>query len=355
MLSMADVLARSSNIGAIEIARVIGAPKLHEYVERFGFGKTTGLTVPSESAGMVRQLKKWGSTTWASVAMGHEVSVTTLQLAQACSIIANGGQLVRPVLVLKRQRPGEPERLEPREKPVQAIKPETAITMRRLMEGVNILPYGTGFRHARLKGYTSGGKTGTAMIYDFANHVYTHKYNASYMGFAPLVNPAVVVVVTLTGTTGGAGYGGVVSGPVFRAVATDALRILDVPKDLPDSLEEPRGADTADMNDLSIAGLDPNPGSELESSIPQGLDEVSKAPVQTPFFGPQLASVIPSAAVVGPKVPNFRGKMMRDVIREAALTGITVELIGHGVARAQAPDPGAVLLPGERVRVQFNR
>ena len=105
-IPMADVLAHSSNIGAIQIGLKVGEKNLLEYVHKFGFGKTTGIPLPAESSGMVRDLKHWGKTSIGSVAMGHEVSATALQLAQACAVIANGGVLVRPRLVLKRQRPG---------------------------------------------------------------------------------------------------------------------------------------------------------------------------------------------------------------------------------------------------------
>ena len=105
--------------------------------------------------------------------------------------------------------------------------------MRQMMEGVVL--FGTGKRYANLKGYSSAGKTGSAQIFDYATGHYTHSYNASFMGFAPVTNPAIVVVVTVNKTHGGsAGYGGPVAGPVFREVATEALRVLDVPKDLPE-------------------------------------------------------------------------------------------------------------------------
>ena len=145
--------------------------------------------------------------------MGQEISVTTLQLAQAAAVIANGGLLVKPRLVLKKGN-----QTVPAEQPVRVLKPETAITMRQMMEGV-VMPGGTGTR-ARLEGYTSGGKTGSAQIYDPAARHYTHTYNGSFMGFAPLTNPAMVAVVTLNGTHGTAGFGGQAAAPVFHAVLT---------------------------------------------------------------------------------------------------------------------------------------
>src|SRR4029077_4373473 len=102
IIPMAMVLARSSNIGAIEIGMRVGSDKMYEYMRRFGFGARSGIQLPAESAGKVRKLARWGTTSLASVSMGQEVSVTTLQLAQAGAVIANGGMLVRPRLVSKR-------------------------------------------------------------------------------------------------------------------------------------------------------------------------------------------------------------------------------------------------------------
>ena len=118
------------------------------------------MPLPGESPGKVCRLERWGKTSLASVSMGQEVSVTTLQLAQAASVVANGGLLVKPRLVLKRG-----DRTEPVAPPVRILKPETAITMRQMMEGVVLI--GTGSR-ARLAGYSSGGKTGSAQIFDYA-------------------------------------------------------------------------------------------------------------------------------------------------------------------------------------------
>src|SRR5690606_31425252 len=121
------------------------------------------------------------------------------------------------------------EQIEQQESPRRVIRPETAITMRRMMERVVLS--GTG-KKAYLDGYSSAGKTGSAQIFDPAAHVYTHKYNASFMGFAAVNNPALVVVVTLNGASK---FGGALAAPVFREVAGAALRLMDVPRDLPDA------------------------------------------------------------------------------------------------------------------------
>ena len=195
---MAMVLAKSSNIGAIQIGMQVGQQNMYDYVRRFGFGQKTGLTLPAESPGKLRRLANWGTTSLASISMGQEVSVTTVQLAQAGAVVANGGLLVQPRLILKRG-----DKAVPPVPPVRVIRPETAITMRQMMEGVVLHGTGTGAR--TLEGYTAGGKTGSAQIFDFATRHYTHNYNGSFLGFAPVTNPAIVVVVTVNGTHGDGG------------------------------------------------------------------------------------------------------------------------------------------------------
>ncbi len=335
-ITLADVLAKSSNIGAIQIGLKVGEKGLLEYVRRFGFGKRTGLPLPAESSGTVRDLKYWGKTSIGSVAMGHEISTTSMQLAQACSVIANGGVLVRPRLILKRQKAGGKPENEPEEPPRRILKPETAITMRQMMEGVVL--HGTG-KAARLPGYTSGGKTGSAQIFDRATKRYTHLYNGSFVGFAPVTNPSVAIAVTLNGTKL---YGGVVAAPVFKAIAVETLRLLDVPHDVPETaLPEPAAAD--DTNDVSIADL---------SQPPDDLPDAPAAPAAAaPVPAAPQATTIMVAA--GPMVPSYQGKTVRAVLEESLAAGVPVDVIGSGVARGQAPAPGSHLGPGERVRVQF--
>jgi cell division protein FtsI (penicillin-binding protein 3) len=346
-LSMEDVLARSSNIGAINIGLQVGEKNLYQYIRRFGFGKKTGLPLPGESAGMVRPLRVWEKSSIGSVAMGHEIGVTALQLAQACSVIASGGFLLKPRLRMD----------APKVDPVRVLKPQTAITMRGMMEGVVIKPYGTGHKYARLVGYTSAGKTGTAQIYDFKTRQYTHLYNASFMGFAPVTNPRIVIVVTINGTEGLSGYGGPTSAPVFREVAAAGLRVMDVPKDLPEMLPS-EGDDQADENDLAIADI----GSSIPPPLVQAGDAVAAddRPVASADNALDQRVLLARNAslkqdLAGPRVPNFQGKTVRGVIQQAAALGIPVEFTGSGVARAQAPGPGAILPLGSWVRVQFGR
>ena len=339
-MPMEMVLAKSSNIGAIQIGLKVGSSKLYEYVRRFGLGARTGIPLPAESPGMVRKLSKWRTTSLMSVSMGHEVGVTTLQLAQACSAVANGGLLVPPRLILNRGSEAVP--VVPGHR---ILKPETAITMRRMMEGVVL--NGTG-KKAKLSGYSTAGKTGSAQIFDYATGRYTHSYNASFMGFAPVTNPAIVVVVTLNGTHGTAGFGGAVAAPVFHEIAAEALRVLDVPRDLPDN--------TPDAPETQIAELDDAPVVDGPAEPPV-LEEAEAQAPDAHNAGQQPAPPVPPAppAETGPKAPNFIGLSMRSVVALAQAQGLPVVLAGTGIVRAQVPPPGAVLHGGERIRVDLAR
>jgi cell division protein FtsI (penicillin-binding protein 3) len=242
-------------------------------------------------------------------------------------------------------------------RPVRVLKPESAITMRRMMEGVVIKPYGTGHKYARILGYTSAGKTGTAQIYDFRARHYTHFYNASFMGFAPVTNPAIVVVVTINGTEGEGGYGGPTSAPVFREVAAAGLRIRDVPKDLPEMLPSP-GGDQADEDDVAIAGLGSSPippplvaANDASAAVDRPATPAGTTLDQRAF----LAQSSREDEGTGPRTPNFLGRSVREAIEESAALGVPMEFKGSGIARVQIPEPGAVLPPGRPVLVQFGR
>jgi cell division protein FtsI (penicillin-binding protein 3) len=318
---------KSSNVGAVRVGERVGEENMYEYVRRFGFGQKTGVPLPAENRGKLRPTSRWSKVSLASISIGQEISVTTLQIAQAVSVIANGGSLVRPRLILKKGGQTVPPAT-----PVRIIKPETAFTMRAMMEGVVL--NGTGTR-ARLDGYTSGGKTGSAQIFDLATKRYSHTYNGSYVGLAPLTNPRVVVAVTINGTRGEGGFGAYTAAPAFKKVATEALRVLDVPKDVLETVNPVLVAKNESLDDLA--------DSDVEAGGPNILqdDEGDDAAAQP--------------AEPGPKVPNFKGKTMRAVFAEAAEMGLTVMSDGSGIARLQSPPPGAPLRQGERIRVQFAR
>lgn len=349
VLTVSQVLEVSSNIGAIRIGMQVGNQNLYDYVTRFGFGKRTGVELPAEAPGLVRPLKRWQPTTIGSVPMGHEIGVTSVQLAQMGSVIANGGYLVHPHLLAWRQSPdGEREYVQ-RPAPVRILRPKTVEIMRGMMRKVMLPPEGTG-KLLHVAGYELAGKTGTAQIYDFAHRVYTHRYNASFMGFAPYNNPSILVVVTVNGTTGQAGFGGTAAGPVFEKVMQTALQRLGVARDAPGEIDEliakeheqelKHGKDQSEQDDVVMA----------EADGPLSSDEMKQAQ------GGELAASLAVAADTdpeAPRVPNFVGKTVKDVVTEATADGLELEMSGSGLARAQSPEPGVALFPGERIRVRF--
>lgn len=319
-LPMWGVLAKSSNIGAINIGLNVGNKRMHSYMQKFGFGDRTGIPLPGESGGKVHPVRDWTASSMGSIAMGHELMATPLQLAQAFGIIANNGVRVLPRIVKSRQRPGlnsPKEVLQPAAGELR-IKPETAIELRRMLEQVVL--EGTG-KSARLKkGYTVAGKTGTAQMVDARTGKYLHRYNASFVGFAPVANPSVVVAVTINGSYK---YGGVAAAPVFREVAATALRTLGVPKDLIE--EEPPAK--------------PEP---VKQEVPPPQLAKNQAP----------AEVEP---VTGPRVPDFQGLTRRAVLARSVAEGWQIETVGSGIARAQDPPPGAAVPTQRRIRVLFRQ
>ena len=233
----------------------------------------------------------------------------------------------------------------PVEKPERIIAPETSIKMRQMMEGVVL--HGTGTR-AVLKGYTSGGKTGSAMIFDLKSHSYTHHYNASFLGFAPVSNPQIVIVVTLEGTASGpSGFGGPVAAPVFREVATSALRMLDVPKDVP----EPVQLASSQAGSRSVSSVTPPPGQAGSPATAGDSASSHEGSLSQEGSGRRLFS----SALSGRETPDFRGMTLRAVLEESSAAGLAVEVQGSGVARDQQPPPGSPLPSYARIRVQFGR
>lgn len=333
-LDVSGVLIKSSNIGVAKISLAAGPAKLYEYLRKFGIGERTGIELPAESRGILRpqacrdsrDRNCWTPASHEYIAFGHEVSATAVQLARAVSVIANGGLLVRPHLVIAKSRPTAegreipvPVEIEP---PRRVLRAETAFNMRRIMERVVL--EGTG-RAAAIPGYSAGGKTGSAEIFEDGR--WLNRHNSSFIGFAPVANPRIVVVVTLNRTPR---LGGVTAAPVFRKVAETALRVLQVPMDRPETLPEERGRKPEE----------PAPAVLLS----KGAVEEEAAP----------AVPAPTPALIGPRVPDFRGRPLVAVLREAALLGLPVETTGRGMARAQSPPPGTILAPGMRVQVRFS-
>ncbi len=222
-LSFKQVIEESSNIGTVKVAQLLGPDTLYQYIKAFGFGSKLGVDLSGEISGLVRPVRLWSKTSITSVPMGHEVGVTALQLASAISVIANGGQLMKPYIIDSvRDTQG---RIIKQNKPVlirKVISVDTAMRIKKILTGV--IEEGTG-KLGKVLGFSAAGKTGTAQKVE-ANGGYSHsKFVASFIGFAPAEDPLLTIVV-MVDEPYPYYFGGVVAAPVFQKVAGDVIRYL---------------------------------------------------------------------------------------------------------------------------------
>jgi len=231
LMTVADVLAESSDVGSIKIGMRLGDDRFYKYIRAYGFGQQTGIELPGETRGLTKPPSRWSKVSIAAISMGQEIGITPLQLAGLISAMANDGIYVAPRIVAATTQPqGAPQRIAFH--PVsehRVLSSFTAAEMRQMMQGVVL--HGTGTR-ARLIGYSSAGKTGTGQKVDPLTHAYSHtKYVASFAGFAPVNNPAVTIAVVLDSAVG-LHQGGQVCAPIFNRIAQQVLEYLHTPHDL---------------------------------------------------------------------------------------------------------------------------
>lgn len=224
-LTATGVLAQSSNIGAVLIAERLGRQRLYDSLRRFGIGQPSGLGFPGESPGILPPVEGWGPTNFATMAFGQGLSVNAVQATSVFATIANRGVRVEPSLVEGTVAPDGTYAAAPAADRHRVVTARTAKTLSRMMETV-VSDQGTA-PMAQIPGYRVAGKTGTAERVDDACGCY-RGYTASFIGFAPADDPALVVSVTLQDPTNGR-YGGLLGGPVFKRVMSFALQNQQIP------------------------------------------------------------------------------------------------------------------------------
>lgn len=229
ILTFREVLQKSSNVGAIKIGQILGGQKIYEYINRFGFGRKTGIDLIGEVSGTVRPFDKWSAMSLGAIPIGYEISVTPLQILRAYSAIANGGYLVKPFVVSEIYSPSGNIVYKKIPETERIISEKTANTMREILKSVT--EEGGTAKTAAVDGNIVAGKTGTARILDQKTKRYsTDKYVSSFVGFVPAENPKIAMIVVVHEPKG-AIYGGVVAGPIFKKIADEALSYLNVPRD----------------------------------------------------------------------------------------------------------------------------
>jgi cell division protein FtsI (penicillin-binding protein 3) len=353
LLNVAAILAQSSDVGAIKVALRLGAPKFYDYIRAFGFGTLTGVDLPGESKGKLRKLENWSPISIGSIAMGQEVGVTPIQLITAVSAIANGGVLRRPYVAAQLRRGDQtiPAETTGSTEPRRVLRPETAATLRRLMEGVVLNGTGT---LAHLDGWTSAGKTGSAQKIDPDTGRYSRtQLIASFTGFAPLNDPAVSILVSLD-SPDGLHEGGQVAAPVFKHIAEQVLAYLNVPRDVP---LNPRFAQASlkkqeNAGEVALADFSPVDFSEQPEPLPPasqlGDQGFSARPVANL---PALTVAVDEGGDIS--VPDFSGMTMREVTEACLRLGLDPVLVGSSLATNQTPAPGSKVRRGARITVQF--
>lgn len=232
--------AKSSNIGAYLLARPLNKDGFFNYVREFGFGQKTGIELNAENAGRLIPPERWTKSSFSSQVMGYEVAVTPMQMATACSVIANHG-IYRSPTVLK----GIRKKVDGRTQMVKKdVRSERRVVSSKAADQViqcmieTMGEHGTGTK-GRVPGYSVAGKTGTARKHVENVGYVDGLYTASFMGFLPAKNPRLLglVVIDAPKATGPQVYGGAVAAPVFQAVASEAVKILNIPPDKPEELE----------------------------------------------------------------------------------------------------------------------
>ncbi len=321
---------------------------MHDYITRFGFGARTGVDLPGETAGLLRPVARWQPSSIGSIAIGQEIGVTPLQMAAAFGVIANDGVRVRPHIVREIRAADRSivNRAEPEARRV--VSEETARTVRRMLESVTLK--GTA-KLARLDGYTAAGKTGTAQKIDPQTRAYsTTKFVASFVGFAPVEKPSVVIIVVVD-EPAGAYHGGDVAAPVFRDIAENVLPYLNV---MPDTqIETSPGASQLIASNEAENGEAKDEGRKESVDAPDATIEERIANVGVRDGGNGV--VYAAAGARSLLMPDLRGRSIRDAARVCAQLGLHLEARGEGRALKQMPQVGASVEVGQVVRIEFRR
>jgi cell division protein FtsI/penicillin-binding protein 2 len=395
MLSVADIIAESSDVGAIKVALRLGDERMYKYIRAFGFGQQTGIELPGETRGMTKPVERWSKVSIGAISMGQEIGISAVQLGALISTIANDGVRVPPRIVAGTLEPQKASQNIPQTIAFQpaegtrVISSLTAAQMRQMLQGVVL--HGTG-RKAILEGYSSAGKTGTAQKVDPATGAYSKtKYVASFAGFAPINDPQIAVVVILDSAVG-LHQGGQVSAPIFQRVMQQVLEYRHVPhdvqlppnrqvqlarRDVPEASLEESSPDhlgaSLDVGDGGGAGVPTSgaakPGAmgaqivpaaqtspmTVDSATTMSPAAVAQGESSTPQKLPAGGTVVLEVAEGGIEVPLFLGKNLRTAIEVAQDSGLELDAVGSGVAREQSPAAGAHVAAGARITVRFGR
>ncbi len=322
-LTVGEVLKFSSNVGAVKIVRRLGRAGMAAALRRMGFAARTGVELPGERAGQLRDPALWKELDLATIAFGYGMTATPIQLAAGLAAVAGDGIWRAPHLVERITHADGRLGLPPRAPNRVAVSPATARTVRGMLAMV-MEPGGTGEK-LRAAGYTLAGKTGTSHKVDPATRRYAPDlYLASFAGLAPADDPRLVIVVMIDEPRGKKYFGGQVAGPAFAEIASESLRYLGV-----------RGKPVV----AEPAPLAPEPDS---------ASAAAPAPPTPPLEAEAEADTPDEAVPVGTRgtiveLPDFTGLTIGAALDLARIRGVRIEIEGSGRAVRQFPRPGRVL------------
>ena len=352
-LSLADVIRFSSNIGIVRFAERLTRREQYESLRDFGFGTPTGIAYPMESSGTLRDPRSWGPQSPASIAMGYEMSVTPLQLALAYGSIANGGELLEPLLVKEvRDLDGKTVYSARRRVVRRVLTPQGASQLRRLLAGV--VDSGTA-KDAELETFAVGGKSGTVRGMSRGRYV-AGSYTASFVGLFPADNPQYVILVKLDNPKGSY-YGGKTAAPVSKVVLEAAIAARDAAID--------RNALTRRRNEPVFASKDSGPKASpdtpkaREITVAAGaVDEVRVDSARDPGENTSVPFVVsltdrrrtPASPVRIRPIPDVSGMPLREAVHTLHESGFRVQL-ASGANGMTAPEAGTPLRTGSIVRL----
>lgn len=356
--TFAEVVENSCNPGFVQVGQRLGAEAFYKYIDAFGFGKKTGISLPGEAAGIRYDLKDIGPVELATMSFGHSIGVTPIQLITAVSAVANDGLLLRPQLVKEiRTAKGEVvKKFEP--EPIrQIVSKETAQLARQLLG--DVVSEGTG-QNAQVEGYDIGGKTGTAQRYGNKR-----AYDTSFIGFVPVDDPQLVILVVLYNVTSYPHFGSQTAAPIFQKVARNVLRDLKIPPQNPTGEEdqqksEPKKVEVPDLRNLNIdearekltkMGLVP----KVEGEEDMVVDQVPKPGALMPTSSTVI--LFTQDGTTEEKryqvtVPDMRGMEVSDAAKLLAELGLKIEPSNSkGKIFNQSPIPHSKVESGTVIKV----
>lgn len=356
-LTVNQVFEYSSDVGTVKLALRLGEDRLYNDIRKFGFGQRTGIALPGEQWGQLMPTKFWSGVSIGELAIGQGVGVTPLQLVDAYSAVAEDGVMTQP-RIIKDVLDDNSGALRPQWRR-RILTTHTAQIMQQMMAGV--VAFGTGV-NAQLDGYSAGGKTGTAQKVE--NRRYSHTdFVASFIGVAPLENPALTILVSIDTPIGGH-YGAEVAAPAWREIAQESLNYLNVPRDQP--LTSPNLLASRRRTDLMLQTA-PDPPLDASASIkPEPASPLDARPQLLPASAEGITGAISNKAEAagqtvvmndGPMVtiPDFSGLDERQAADKCQALGLHLSLSGSGIAQQQNPAPGSKAPEGSRVQVAFAR